>query len=68
MARFVTTHGLKFPVMKENGRVSSHFNVSGVPAAAVVQNGKIIWRGHPNTLSESLINSWLQAKSLEPGA
>ena len=44
---------------KENGDLSKHFNVSGIPAAAVVKGGKIVWRGHPGRLSDDMINGWL---------
>jgi hypothetical protein len=30
--------------------LSSPFNVSGVPAAAVIKNSVVIWRGHPGRL------------------
>jgi hypothetical protein len=56
---FVTEKGVQYPVAKENGSLSSHFGVSGIPAAAVVKNGKVIWRGHPARLSEAMLKSWL---------
>ena len=33
--------------------------IKTVPAAAVVKDGKIVWRGHPSRLSESMIKKWL---------
>jgi thiol-disulfide isomerase/thioredoxin len=57
---FITDKGLTYPMAKEKGgTMSSYFNVSGIPAAAVVKDGKIVWRGHPARLSETLIKSWL---------
>jgi thiol-disulfide isomerase/thioredoxin len=56
---FVDEKGLNYPVAKENGKVAPLFNVSGIPAAAVVKDGEIIWRGHPNGLSDELWDKWL---------
>ena len=38
--------------------MSQHFNVSGIPAAAVVKDGKIVWRGHPARLTDEMIQGW----------
>ena len=57
---FIDEYGLEFSVAKETGQLSGHFGVEGVPAAAVVRNGEIVWRGHPGLLSSTLIDTWLQ--------
>lgn len=56
---FVEAHGLQFPVFKEDGQLSRYFNVSGIPAAAVVKDGKVVWRGHPANLTDPMIEGWL---------
>lgn len=56
---FIESQKLAYPMAKENGSTSAYFNVSGIPAAAVVKGGKIIWRGHPARLNEALLRSWL---------
>lgn len=57
---FISTHKLTFPVAKEtDGKISRHFGVQGVPAAAVVKNGKVIWRGHPARISDKMLDKWL---------
>ncbi len=56
---FMNETSVGYPVAKENGSASQWFNVSGVPAAAVVKDGKVIWRGHPARLNEALLKSWL---------
>jgi len=61
VTRFIETNGLEFPIAKERGGLSSYFGVSGIPAAAVVKDGQIIWRGHPAGLTDALIESWLPA-------
>ena len=56
---FLSEKKVTYPVAKETGDMSKTFNVSGIPAAAVVKDGKIIWRGHPARLSNEMLESWL---------
>ena len=59
VAEFIKTKSLSYPIAKENGSATQYFGVSGVPAAAVVKDGKVIWRGHPARLSEAQLKGWL---------
>lgn len=59
VASFITDKKLSYAVAKENGQMSAYFGVSGIPAAAVVKNGHIVWRGHPATLTEEMLKAWL---------
>ena len=56
---FIAEQKVSYPIAKENGSVASWFGVSGIPAAAVVKNGKVVWRGHPARLSEAMLKDWL---------
>jgi len=56
---FLTDNHVTYPVAKEDGALSREFNVRGIPAAAVVKGGKIVWRGHPARLTEAMIQGWL---------
>jgi len=56
---FIDEKEVGYPIAKEDGTISSYFSVSGIPAAAVVKDGKIIWRGHPARLSEAMLKGWL---------
>ena len=56
---FIAENKLTYPLAKENGDLSKHFNVSGIPAAAAVKDGKIVWRGHPGRLTDDMIAGWL---------
>ena len=56
---FILDQGLGFPVGKENGAMSSRFGVRGIPAAAVVKNGVVVWRGHPAKIEDAMIDGWL---------
>lgn len=59
VADFIKQRNVSYPIAKENGSASQHFGVSGIPAAAVVKDGKVIWRGHPSRLSEAQLKAWL---------
>ena len=62
VAEFITQHEVSFPVAKEQeGKPSETYGVRGVPAAAVVKDGEVIWRGHPGTLSEEMIKRFVGA-------
>lgn len=61
VATFIEANQVSYPIAKETGDVSRYFNVSGIPAAAVVKDGQIVWRGHPNRLTEAMIAEWLGA-------
>ncbi len=52
---FIEESKLTYPTAKEDGSVAAHFAVSGIPAAALVKDGTIVWRGHPGRLSEDTI-------------
>jgi thioredoxin-like negative regulator of GroEL len=56
---FIEENNLSYPMAKEDGTMSSRFGVRGIPAAAVVKDGKVVWRGHPARLSEDMFKSWL---------
>jgi len=56
---FIVDNSLNFPMAKENGKISPIFCVTGVPAAAVVRDGTIIWRGHPSSISPASLSQWL---------
>ena len=56
---FLQENNVSYPTAKESGDLSRHFNVSGIPAAAVVKDGKVVWRGHPARLSNEMLDGWL---------
>jgi len=53
---FIKDQGVTYPVAKETGKASSDFAVSGIPAAAIVKDGEVVWRGHPGKLNNELID------------
>lgn len=58
--KFLEENGVKYPIAKDDGTMSKHYGVSGVPAAALVKDGKIIWRGHPSKLNDAMIQAALK--------
>jgi thiol-disulfide isomerase/thioredoxin len=57
--QFIKDNNLTYPIAKEDGKVGGYFSVRGIPAAAVLKNGKVIWRGHPGELTEEKLKGWL---------
>ena len=47
VSAFLQENNIQYPIGKENGEMTALLNVSGIPAAALIHNGKVIWRGHP---------------------
>lgn len=60
MQKFLEGNGIEFPIAKDDGTMSKHYGVSGVPAAAMVKDGKIVWRGHPSRLNDAMIGATLR--------
>jgi len=56
---FIKEESLTYPIAKENGSLTRYFKVQGVPAAALISKGKIVWRGHPSRLPEKLLKKYL---------
>ena len=57
---FVESNNIQYPILKEDGTVSTYFNVSGIPAAALLMQGKVVWRGHPANVDTQMLNKYLQ--------
>ncbi len=56
---FIAEKDLNYPMAKENGSLTKYFNVSGIPAAALVSKGKVVWRGHPARLNDKSLKGFL---------
>jgi thiol-disulfide isomerase/thioredoxin len=53
-------HNVTYPIGKEDGSLSTRFAVKGIPAAALVHDGKVVWRGHPARLNDEYITGFLK--------
>jgi thiol-disulfide isomerase/thioredoxin len=57
---FLKENKIDIPTAKEkDGSMSAAYAVTGVPAAAIVKDGKVIWRGHPARLTDELLGKLL---------
>ena len=57
---FIKEQKISYPIGKEQGdEMSQYFGVRGIPAAAVVKDGKVVWRGHPARVTDEMIKGWL---------
>lgn len=53
---FLKENSITFPVLKEkDGSMSDAYAVTGIPAAAIVRDGKVVWRGHPARLTDEIL-------------
>jgi peroxiredoxin len=55
---FLAESGVRYPMAKETGDLATYFDVKGIPAAAMVKDGKVVWRGHPTRLDDALLDTW----------
>ncbi|MEN0065138.1 MAG: TlpA disulfide reductase family protein [Myxococcota bacterium] len=62
VSEFIKEKGVNYPIAKEKGdNLSQHYGVRGIPAAAMVKDGKVVWRGHPARLTDDMITKYLGA-------
>lgn len=57
---FADESKVSYPIGKEDGKMSDFFGVQGVPAAAVVKGGKVVWRDHPARINDEMIQEWIK--------
>jgi len=57
---FIEDNGVSYPIAKEKDQaLARQYGIRGIPAAAMVKDGKVVWRGHPASLSDELIDKVL---------
>lgn len=58
---FISEHQLSFPIAKDNEEaMSKRYAVFSVPAAALIKDGKIGWRGSVQEIKEKFLEEWLE--------
>jgi len=55
LATFLSENNVTYPIARDDGTMGEHYAVKGVPAAALVKDDKIVWRGHPASLNEQML-------------
>lgn len=64
---FLQENEVWFPVaVDQDGLTTTAFEVSGIPAAALVRDGVVAWRGHPARLDADLLRRTLSAPNPPP--
>jgi thiol-disulfide isomerase/thioredoxin len=59
VSTFLADNNVSYPIAKEKGdSMSEAFGIRGIPAAAVVKDGKIVWRGHPARINDDMLATW----------
>lgn len=63
---FLKEKGVTYAIAKERGtETSESYAVTGIPAAAVVKGGEVLWRGHPAYVTDAWIERWLDPDGAE---
>jgi thiol-disulfide isomerase/thioredoxin len=59
---FIKENKITYPIGKEDGDGSNSkaYAVTGIPAAAIVKDGVVVWRGHPGSLSDDMLDGFLK--------
>ncbi len=56
---FLAQNPVDYPMAKVADSLATFFSIAGIPAAAVVKGGKVVWRGHPVRISDQMLKNWL---------
>jgi thiol-disulfide isomerase/thioredoxin len=56
---FLAANGVDYAVGHVDGALSQRLQIRSIPAAVVVQDGKILWQGNPAALTETQLRGWM---------
>ena len=56
---FIKEEKISYPMAKTGTAAGKYFSVSGIPAAVVLNHGKVVWKGNPKALPHSKLTDWL---------
>lgn len=57
---FISEQKVSYPIAKEAGQATSdYYGVKGIPAAVVLKDGKVVWRGHPARLTDQMLDQFI---------
>jgi hypothetical protein len=59
---------VSYPIAKEDGSASAYFDVAGIPAVALIKDGRLLWFGHPSRISDELISGCVGRNAQPPTA
>ncbi len=58
---FAEEHALTYPIERAPGPLKEQLQITGVPAAVLLQDGEVVWRGHPGRLDRATLRGWIDA-------
>lgn len=68
IAAFIRQERVTYPVARA-ARAFADYGVRGIPHAFIVgRDGKVLWRGHPGSISDGMVEAWLGGGPMPPGA
>jgi thiol-disulfide isomerase/thioredoxin len=53
--QFLDESVVSYPIAREDGRAAAALAIAGIPAAAIVKDGKVVWRGHPARVDDAVL-------------
>ncbi len=56
MLQVIRERKLSWPTARVNDTAWYYFGHHGVPSAVAIRNGKLVWKGHPNRLTRSMLD------------
>jgi thiol-disulfide isomerase/thioredoxin len=59
VVEFIEAQGVSYPIGVSTGELARALEVRGIPAAALVKDGIVVWRGHPGELSDEALQQLL---------
>ncbi len=59
---FAKEQGVSYPIGVVGQDLADRLAIRGVPAAAAVIDGRVVWRGHPAELDDATVQGWLAAR------
>jgi len=57
--QFLAEKGVTYPVGVVERPYADAYGVSGIPAAALIKEGRVLWRGHPAAIDDALMEHFL---------
>lgn len=57
---FIEDNDVSYPIAKEQDEaLAQQYGIRGIPAAALVADGEVVWRGHPGWITDDLLTKVL---------
>ncbi|MEZ4320347.1 MAG: TlpA disulfide reductase family protein [Myxococcota bacterium] len=57
-AEFLETSGVTYPAAVGGTGLANRLGIRGIPAAVAIQDGTVVWQGHPARITDALLDEW----------